>query len=75
MAQMAATNRLSCTEIVYKDGNPSEIAAMLNDRFAKGWILDRIIDHMLPERMKGGVVPPKLMVYYFRLDPEYKGYR
>lgn len=75
MAQMAATNRLSCTEIVHKDGDPSEIAAMLNDRFAKGWILDRIIDHMLPERMKGGVVPPKLMVYYFRLDPDFKGYR
>ena len=51
---------ISCTEVVHRDCAARLIAQMLNDRYTKGWLLDRIIDHMHADTL----------VYYFRIDPK-----
>lgn len=63
---MAATTDFNCTEIVHEKGDAREIAAMLNNRLVKGWVLDRIIDHMMPNNGFGGVTQARVVVYYFK---------
>ena len=66
-AQVTATlGQHHCTEIVHQKGDAREIATMLNVRLAKGWALDRIIDHMLPDNSFGGHIRTSLVIYYFK---------
>lgn len=56
----------NCTEIVHEKGDAREIAAMLNSRLVKGWVLDRIIGHMTPNQSFGGPTQARVVVYYFK---------
>ena len=53
-------------ELVLEHGNPSEVSSMLAARFAKGWVLDRIIKHLMPTQQFGGITEPRLVIYYFK---------
>lgn len=53
-------------EIVHLQAEPQEIATLLNLRLIHGWVLDRIIKHMVVEerRQRGGGAPQ--VIYYFK---------
>ena len=53
-------------ELVHEHGDPNEVASMLAARFAKGWVLDRIIKHLMPTQQFGGLTQPRIVVYYFK---------
>ena len=61
-----ADQQHNCTEIVHEKGNAQEIANMLNNRLSKGWELDRVLDHMMPDRGFGGPLRSRLVIYYFK---------
>lgn len=61
-----ANQQTNCTEIVHEKGGAQEIATMLNDRLSKGWVLDRVLDHMMPSHGFGGPPRPRLVIYYFK---------
>ena len=44
------------TELVVRDGSKKVIAIMLNERWRQGWVLDRIIDHGVENKV----------IYYFK---------
>ena len=61
-----ADQQHNCTEIVHEKGDAREITTMLNNRLFKGWVLDRVLDHMMPSNEFGGAPRPRLVIYYFK---------
>ena len=50
------------TEVVYSDGDTTELAKMLDARFLHGWKLVRIIESRAPSKKPH---PPPTSIYYF----------